>query len=203
MPSIGEQFLLHDAVTADFLVARALLRPGRTYATAVDAFAPYAHVQDENPELRGDLATLAKAALELRIPAYLIVNNRAEGSAPSRFWRLRVSCSKPAPGDEDVCDLTDCREQGVVQEPKGPRRLQLDHSDNLTPEGHRFPDRQLRVALASTSLDHPDQLREKFTASLLEEIAASRALRHHQLPECRAVATEVHQRHCGPGSLMH
>lgn len=82
MPSIGEQFLLHDAITADFLVARALLRPGRNYATAVDAFAPYDHVQDENPQLRGDLAALAKAALELRIPAYLIVNNRAEGCAP-------------------------------------------------------------------------------------------------------------------------
>ena len=63
-------------------MARALLRPGRTYSTAVDAFAPYDQVQDENRELRGDLAALAKAALELRVPAYLIVNNRAEGWAP-------------------------------------------------------------------------------------------------------------------------
>lgn len=82
MPSIGEQFRMADAITGDFLVARALLRPGRSYSAAVDAFAPYDHVQDENPELRSDLATLAKAALELRIPAYLIVNNRAEGCAP-------------------------------------------------------------------------------------------------------------------------
>ncbi len=82
MPAIGEQLLLHDAVTAPFIVARALLRPGRTYAQAVDAFAPYDHVQDENPSLRADLTALAKAALELRIPAYLIVNNRAEGCAP-------------------------------------------------------------------------------------------------------------------------
>lgn len=82
MPAIGEQLLLHDAVTAPFIVARALLRPGRSYAQAVDAFAPYDHVQDENPSLRADLAALAKTALELRIPAYLIVNNRAEGCAP-------------------------------------------------------------------------------------------------------------------------
>lgn len=82
MPAIGEQLLLHDAITAPFIVARALLRPGRTYAKAVDAFAPYDHVQDENPALRSDLAALAKTALELRIPAYLIVNNRAEGCAP-------------------------------------------------------------------------------------------------------------------------
>jgi uncharacterized protein YecE (DUF72 family) len=82
MPAIGEQLLMHDSITAPFVVARALLRPGRKYAEAVDAFAPYTHVQDENPSLRSDLAALAKAALELRIPAYLLVNNRAEGSAP-------------------------------------------------------------------------------------------------------------------------
>lgn len=82
MPAIGEQLLLHDAITAPFIVARALLRTGRSYAQAVDAFAPYDHVQDENPSLRADLVALARAALELRIPAYLIVNNRAEGCAP-------------------------------------------------------------------------------------------------------------------------
>ncbi|MCA9762864.1 MAG: DUF72 domain-containing protein [Gemmatimonadetes bacterium] len=82
MPAIGEQLLLHDAITAPFIVSRALLRSGRSYAQAVDAFAPYDHVQDENPTLRADLAALARAALELRIPAYLIVNNRAEGCAP-------------------------------------------------------------------------------------------------------------------------
>jgi len=82
MPAIGEQLLLHDSITAEFVVSRALLRPGRSYSEAVDAFAPYDHVQDENPTLRADLVALARTALELRIPAYLIVNNRAEGSAP-------------------------------------------------------------------------------------------------------------------------
>ncbi|MDZ4258879.1 MAG: DUF72 domain-containing protein [Gemmatimonadales bacterium] len=82
MPSIGEQLLLHDAITAPFIVARALLRTGRSYSAAVDAFAPYDHIQDANPELRNDLTALAKTALELRVPAYLIVNNRAEGCAP-------------------------------------------------------------------------------------------------------------------------
>lgn len=82
MPAIGEQLLLHDAITAPFIVARALLRTGRSYSAAVDAFAPYDHVQDANPGLRSDLSALARTALELRIPAYLIVNNRAEGCAP-------------------------------------------------------------------------------------------------------------------------
>ena len=82
MPRIGEQLLLHDSITADFVVARALLRPGRTYAQAVDAFAPYDRIQDENPDLRNDLVALARTAVNLRIPAYVIANNRAEGCSP-------------------------------------------------------------------------------------------------------------------------
>lgn len=96
MPSIGEQLLLHDAITAPFIVCRALLRPGRTYAQAVDAFAPYDHVQDENPSLRADLTALAKAALDLRIPAYLIVNNRAEGCAPLTIAAVAARLAKAA-----------------------------------------------------------------------------------------------------------
>lgn len=101
MPPIGEQLLLHDAVTAPFMVSRALLRPGRTYAKAVEAFAPYDHVQDENPALRDDLAALAKTALQLRIPAYLIVNNRAEGSAPLTIVGVaeRLAGGRSVPGD--------------------------------------------------------------------------------------------------------
>lgn len=82
MPPIGEQLLLHESITADFVVSRALLRGGRTYAQAVDAFAPYDHIQEENPALRHDLAALARTAINLRIPAYVIANNRAEGCSP-------------------------------------------------------------------------------------------------------------------------
>jgi uncharacterized protein YecE (DUF72 family) len=82
MPSIGRQLALEHSVTANFLVARALLRPGRTYAEAVRLFEPYDRIRDPNPELRDDLVRLALRAIERGIPAYLLVNNRAEGSAP-------------------------------------------------------------------------------------------------------------------------
>lgn len=82
MPSIGMQLDLPGAISGPFLVARALLRPGRYYADAVDAFAPYDRIRDPNPELRGDLVRIVEAAEKLRIPAYILVNNRAEGSAP-------------------------------------------------------------------------------------------------------------------------
>lgn len=102
MPAIGEQLQLHDAITAPFIVSRALLRSGRSYAQAVDAFAPYDHVQDENPTLRADLAALARAALDLRIPAYLIVNNRAEGCAPLTIAAVaeRLGRQRPSAGGD-------------------------------------------------------------------------------------------------------
>lgn len=82
MPPIGEQLTLHDSITTDLIVARALLRPGRTYAQAVEAFAPYDHIQEENPAVRHDLVALARAAINLRIPAHVIINNRLEGCSP-------------------------------------------------------------------------------------------------------------------------
>ena len=82
MPPIGAQLDLPGSLSGPFLVARALLRPGRTYDEAVDAFAPYDRIQDPSPPLRQDLLRLIETAVHARIPAYLLVNNRAEGSAP-------------------------------------------------------------------------------------------------------------------------
>lgn len=82
MPPIGHQLDLPGSITGRFIIARALLRPGRTYNEAVDAFAPYDRIREPNPKLRRDLARLVDTAVQTRVPAYLLVNNRAEGSAP-------------------------------------------------------------------------------------------------------------------------
>jgi uncharacterized protein YecE (DUF72 family) len=82
MPPLGYQLDLEGSITSDVLVARALLRPGRAYADAVKMFQPYDRIRDPQPELRRDLARLATTAIRLRLPAYILVNNRAEGSAP-------------------------------------------------------------------------------------------------------------------------
>ncbi|MEP7227118.1 MAG: DUF72 domain-containing protein [Gemmatimonadales bacterium] len=82
MPPIGHQLDLPGSISGPFIVARALLRPGRTYNEAVDVFAPYDRIREPNPKLRRDLVRLVEAAVRTRIPAYLLVNNRAEGSAP-------------------------------------------------------------------------------------------------------------------------
>lgn len=92
MPPIGAQIDLPGSFTADFVVARALLRPGRSYDEAVDAFAPYDRIREPLPDLRDDLLRLIRQATARDLPAYVLVNNRAEGSAPltiaaiARMW---------------------------------------------------------------------------------------------------------------------
>lgn len=82
MPEIIRQMHLRDAYTADFTVARALLRRGRPYEDAVAKFTPYAHVQDPNPETRDALRLLIARARDRHEPSYIFVNNRLEGNAP-------------------------------------------------------------------------------------------------------------------------
>ncbi|HEX5386719.1 MAG TPA: DUF72 domain-containing protein [Gemmatimonadales bacterium] len=90
MPSIGTQLDLPGVLTGSFIVARALLRPGRTYDEAVDAFAPYDRIREPDPEVRTDLLGVITAALRTRIPAYVLVNNRLEGSAPRTIIELAL-----------------------------------------------------------------------------------------------------------------
>ncbi|HEX4165554.1 MAG TPA: DUF72 domain-containing protein [Bryobacteraceae bacterium] len=47
MPSLRRQLLIDEAFTAPFTTARALLRPGRPYAQAVEMFSPYSEVKEE------------------------------------------------------------------------------------------------------------------------------------------------------------
>jgi uncharacterized protein YecE (DUF72 family) len=82
MPEIAEQMAMPDVYTADFTVARALLRRGRAYAEAVEKFSPYTQIQDPNPSTRQALRTLAARARERNEPSYIFVNNRLEGNAP-------------------------------------------------------------------------------------------------------------------------
>ena len=82
MPAIIEQLNISGALAAPFSVARALLKPGRTYEEAVETFQPYDAVKEENPELRLGLAEAARRCLAEGRQLYAYVNNRAEGNSP-------------------------------------------------------------------------------------------------------------------------
>lgn len=93
MPPIGEQIELGWTFSANFTVARALLKPGRRYSDAVKQFQPYDRVQEPQTDLRKDLLRLVSEAHRRRMEAFILANNRAEGNAPgtiravARMWQ--------------------------------------------------------------------------------------------------------------------
>ena len=62
---------------------RALLKKGRDYEKAVEAFEPYERTQEVKEGAREGMVTIAGQARRKKIPAFLFVNNRLEGHAPS------------------------------------------------------------------------------------------------------------------------
>jgi uncharacterized protein YecE (DUF72 family) len=82
MPPIIEQIQVAGVLTGGFSVARALLRPGRTYQEAVEKFQPYEEIREENPELRMGLADAVGRCIAEKKELYAYVNNRAEGNSP-------------------------------------------------------------------------------------------------------------------------
>lgn len=82
MPPLPEQLRIPDALTADFTLCRALLRPGRAYQQAVELFSPYEEIRQPYPEGRQALRDLIERACALGTETFLFVNNRFEGNAP-------------------------------------------------------------------------------------------------------------------------
>jgi uncharacterized protein YecE (DUF72 family) len=83
MPTIADQIAMPGAFTADFTVVRALLQKGRDFEQAVAMFQPYEKVQDPDEGTRGALRQIADRAQRARQRAYIFVNNRLEGHAPT------------------------------------------------------------------------------------------------------------------------
>lgn len=83
MPDVPTQISMDAAFTADFTITRALLRQGRNYENAVKSFEPYDRIQDPNEETRDALRELIRRSLHRKQPAFIFVNNRLEGNAPS------------------------------------------------------------------------------------------------------------------------
>ena len=83
MPSLEEQSQVDEAFTADFTVVRALLRCGRAYDKAVESFEPYNEIKETCEHARTGMSRIVERALKTRTSAFVFVNNRLEGNAPS------------------------------------------------------------------------------------------------------------------------
>jgi uncharacterized protein YecE (DUF72 family) len=83
MPPVSEQIRMIGSETADFVTARFLLRPGKSYQKAKTGFLPYREIKEPYPEGRNALrALLGRSCFSGTRKRYIYVNNRFEGSAP-------------------------------------------------------------------------------------------------------------------------
>lgn len=81
-PGLAEQIRLMPPHGFPVTLVRWLLPPGSGYEEAREAFAPFRLVQAPDPAHREMLVQLARDGVRSERPTYIIVNNKAEGSAP-------------------------------------------------------------------------------------------------------------------------
>jgi uncharacterized protein YecE (DUF72 family) len=96
MPTVGEQLEIPGALTARFAVARILLPPGARYDDNRERFGAFDRVVEPQLAMRSDVARLAHACVEGGRPLFVLVGNKAEGSAPWTVRALAEAISSPA-----------------------------------------------------------------------------------------------------------
>ena len=90
MPRLSEQHrMLAGTFTAPFVVLRLLTPRGVKYEDAVKRYKPYDKIVQPLPEMRTDTVDLAEQAVNEERRAYVLVNNRSEGSAPRTIQAIR------------------------------------------------------------------------------------------------------------------
>jgi uncharacterized protein YecE (DUF72 family) len=83
LPGLWQQYeRLGGEFPGPFILLRLLTPRDLSYGAAVKAYQPYNRIVCELPEMRADTVRLVRQAVSRRQPAYVLVNNRAEGSAP-------------------------------------------------------------------------------------------------------------------------
>jgi uncharacterized protein YecE (DUF72 family) len=98
MPGFAEQGAIIPPGGQAAIVARWLLRPGLSYDGAKDRYFPFTALVDEDPVARGAIAELVMRGAGR--PAFVIVNNKAEGSAPRSVFALAREIAKTSDGPQ-------------------------------------------------------------------------------------------------------
>ncbi|UVT20090.1 MAG: DUF72 domain-containing protein [Nitrospira sp.] len=89
MPSLAEQHMrMEGSFTAPFTVLRLLTPLKMSYEAAKKRAEPYNKIVGELPQMRKDAVALIQQSVKLSKPAYVLVNNRSEGNAPTTIQAL-------------------------------------------------------------------------------------------------------------------
>ncbi|MBM4377852.1 MAG: DUF72 domain-containing protein [Deltaproteobacteria bacterium] len=97
LPDVTRQAGLLSALERQALVVRWMLPPGVTYEEAKSQFEPFSRLAEPDPGTRGRIADLVRAFAQGNArPAWVIVNNKAEGSSPLSVVELAREVAREA-----------------------------------------------------------------------------------------------------------
>lgn len=106
IPPPAEQARIFDPAAQPALVARWLLGHGRGYEEAKDLYAPFGRIAaPDGPSLHA-LAGLARIAIASGRHGWIIINNKAEGSAPLSVARLAHAIVNHTQGELQLSSAT-------------------------------------------------------------------------------------------------
>jgi uncharacterized protein YecE (DUF72 family) len=88
MPSVLEQARSLPPVSRKPLLVRWLMRRGDDYEGARSRFHPFSKLIEPDLANRAAITTLLAKALAHGVPAFVVVNNKAEGCAPESIFEL-------------------------------------------------------------------------------------------------------------------
>jgi uncharacterized protein YecE (DUF72 family) len=97
MPEPLAQWRIADSAQAPALVVRWMLGRHLRYESARERYAPFDRIVDPDPRTCQSIAALVRRAAAAGQPAYVVVNNKAEGSAPLSVARLASEIADDVP----------------------------------------------------------------------------------------------------------
>ncbi|NJD20481.1 MAG: DUF72 domain-containing protein [Gemmatimonadetes bacterium] len=104
MPPLEQQIAVVRHFEQPALVVRWMLHSGLRYEAAKDRYEPFDRIVDEDPRSLDSIAVAVLDALIAERAAFVVVNNKAEGSAPRSVFRLALriadwDLAREHPGD--------------------------------------------------------------------------------------------------------
>jgi len=90
MPPLEHQMSVVRHFEQPVLVVRWMLHSGLQYEAARDRYEPFDRIVDEDPDSLGKITVAVLDALIAERAAFVVVNNKAEGSAPRSVFRLAL-----------------------------------------------------------------------------------------------------------------
>jgi len=96
MPDLAAQAAIVDPTAMPAAVIRWMLRRDRRYADARASYAPFDRIAEPDPGTRHAAAALARRAAAAGKQVFIVINNKAEGSAPLSAQLLAEEFVRPA-----------------------------------------------------------------------------------------------------------